>query len=204
MKRILVILAICAAVVAVAVWLWLLYLAQPLAAPISSTAPQSNQPASANQYENFSGKPAALRIPTLEIDAPVVSVGLTSSGAMDAPNNLIEVGWYDKSARLGEDSKYSVLMDGHYGTSWNQGVFYNLYKIKVDDQIVMATESGEEAVFKVVEIERKALEEVDMNKALYVYPDARQSLTLITCEGDYDAARQTYNDRVVVYAVRVQ
>ncbi|HRQ87124.1 MAG TPA: class F sortase, partial [Candidatus Saccharibacteria bacterium] len=158
MRRILIISAICITVVAAAVSSWLLFFAQPLAAPISTTAAKASEQIDPIHYEKFSDKPARMRIPTLEIDAPVLGVGLTSEGAMGAPNNLIDVGWYNKSARLGEDSKYSVLMDGHYGSPWDQGVFYNLYKIKVEDQIYMATESGEEAVFKDIEIERKALE----------------------------------------------
>ena len=155
-----------------------------------------------SSYEVFSQKPKSLRIPSLDISAPIVPVGLTAGGAMDAPATLSDVGWYEKSANVGEDSGRSILTDGHYGSSAAPGIFHNLYNIKIDDPIYVLGENGKEAVYRVVEIERKALEDVDMKKALRTYPGAKQSLTLITCEGEYDPSRATYDDRVVVYAVR--
>lgn len=154
------------------------------------------------EQEQFSDLPSRLRIPSLSIEAPIMSVGLTSTGQMDVPATLVDVGWYNRSARVGADSKYSVLVDGHYGTDKRPGIFYNLHKITKDAVIEVEGNSGKVAKYKVVEIERRRLEEVDMKKAFNVYSGAKQSITLITCEGEYDTARATYNDRIVVYAVR--
>lgn len=122
---------------------------------------------------------------------------------MEAPQTNHEVGWYEKSARVGQTSSQSVLLDGHYGAAWDKGVFYDLHKIKEGAKIILAGREGGKATYEVKEIERRKLEEVDMKKAFYKYPDSVQSLTLITCEGQYDASRATYDDRIVVYAARV-
>jgi len=154
-------------------------------------------------YSIFSEKPANIRIDTLGIDASIIEVGLTASGAMDTPRTLEDVGWYDKSAQLGSYDRYSILMDGHYGTDASPGIFYSLHKITEGDTIIITGTGGSEATFEVVEIERRRLEDVDMKKAYSLYPSSLQSLTLITCEGDFDSARQTYDDRIVVYASRI-
>ncbi len=178
----------------------------PLRAPASAppaTPEQQQEEEAAPPYSVFSQTPQLLRIASLGIEAPITTVGLTTTGAMDAPQTLTEVGWYSRSANLGQMTTHSILMDGHYGSDWAPGIFYNLHELQLDDTIELVGEDGGTAVYHVAEIEKKALEDVDMRRALQVYPDALQSLTLITCEGQYDSGRQTYNDRTVVYAVRV-
>ncbi|HRQ86562.1 MAG TPA: class F sortase [Candidatus Saccharibacteria bacterium] len=173
--------------------------APPPAVSMIDVPKEAGQPSG----DTFQQQPAHISIPALSIEAPIIPVGLTSDGLMGAPQTLHEVGWYNKSAVLGSDSGYSVLMDGHYGTDADRGIFYSLHTIGLGDDIIMTGEEGSEATFKVVEITRDRIEAIDMKKALYVYPGASQSITLITCEGLYDSARATYNDRIVVYAVRV-
>ena len=63
-------------------------------------------------------------------------------------------------------------------------------------------ENGALFSYKIVETERQNLEEIDMKKALYPYREGVQSITIITCEGNYDTSRKTYDKRVVVYAER--
>src|SRR5690606_26426457 len=84
------------------------------AAPRVQTEPQ--------KAAQFADAPTVIRIPSLAIEAPIINVGLTATGNMDAPNTLTDVGWYAKSAKVGNDSKYSVLLDGHYGTDKDPGI----------------------------------------------------------------------------------
>lgn len=177
---------------------------QSAEAPVVKNSSAANEPKAEKAiFGEFAEVPKKIVIESLDIDASILSVGLTSEGAMEAPSTLSEVGWYNKSALAGQTSNFSVLLDGHYGSSWNQGVFHTLHQIKDGAEIVLVGQNESRATYKVVEIERRKLEEVDMRKAFYKYPDSDQSLTIITCEGEYDSARETYNDRVVVYAVRV-
>lgn len=52
-------------------------------------------------------------------------------------------------------------------------------------------------------MEQQLTEDVDMRKALYPYRDGVQSLTIITCEGEYLPDQETYDKRTIVYAERV-
>lgn len=155
------------------------------------------------QLRHFSATPERIDIEKIGVSAPIISVGLTRDGNMEAPVTLTDVGWYRQSAPLGANSAYALLMDGHYGSDAAPGVFYRLHELSEGDIIRVGGEN-ESAEFTVKEIERRTLEAVDMKKAFEVYHGDEQSLTLITCQGDYDASRATYNDRIVVYAVRTK
>ncbi|MFP4234436.1 MAG: hypothetical protein ACLFUG_05870, partial [Nitriliruptoraceae bacterium] len=39
--------------------------------------------------------PRGLRLPSLDVDAPVVDVGLEESGSMEIPDDITTVGWYE-------------------------------------------------------------------------------------------------------------
>ena len=146
--------------------------------------------------------PVRMVIQKIEVDAPIHSVGLDASGAMDVPNSNTEIGWYNRSAQMGQTAR-SILLDGHYGTDDEPAVFYRLSELKVGDSIMLVGDKQTQATYTVTETSSQPLEQVDMKKALY-YGEGKETLTIITCEGKYDAARATYNDRQVVYAVRSQ
>ena len=167
--------------------------------PHSKVEPEVQPPAS--KAVSSTEKPVRLRINKIAVDAAIESVGLTSAGAMDAPKTNEGVGWYKDSALLGQ-SAFSVLLDGHYGTDKQPGVFYRLNELVDGDEITLMGENGALFSYKIVETERQNLEEIDMKKALYPYREGVQSITIITCEGNYDTSRKTYDKRVVVYAER--
>lgn len=172
--------------------------------PPAAVMRESQPPADAAGFSQFSEAPSKLDINSIDVSALIIPVGLEVDGAMQAPATQEDVGWYERSAKAGEDSKYSVLMDGHYGTDADKGVFYRLHELRINDTITVHGSEGGRAVYKIVEKERARLEDVDMKKAYYVYPGATQSITLITCQGEYDEQRATYDDRVVLYAVRIK
>lgn len=145
--------------------------------------------------------PKRIKIGKVEIDADILSVGLEPNGAMAAPAGLKDVGWYDGSAKLGS-SEHALLLDGHYGMTWNQGVFYKLSKVKLGDTIEVTGVRGDTAKFEVKEVERKSRHEVDMEKAFNYGGDKKESLALITCQGNWDGDHATYDDRYIVYAIR--
>lgn len=147
--------------------------------------------------------PTRIMIEKIGVDASIESVGLTKDGMMDDPNSNELVGWYDKSARLGED-KLSVLLDGYYGIGSDAAVLRRLPELQYGDKIVLHGTNGFQAHYEVVEREQQYTEDVDMKKALYPYSDGEQSLTIITCEGEYDPTRATYDKRTIIYAIRVK
>lgn len=162
----------------------------------------SNSDNSTPVLKPVSEVPSRLIIEKIEVDAEIQAVGLTETGAMDAPRTNEGVGWYDKSALAGH-SDFAVLLDGHFGTDAKPAVFYRLSELLIGDTVHILGKNGTKLTYKIVETLTQELEDVDMHKALYPYREGVQSLTIITCEGTYDQGRSTYDKRSIVYAERI-
>ncbi|MES2630693.1 MAG: class F sortase [Patescibacteria group bacterium] len=145
--------------------------------------------------------PRFLKIEKLDMKARVQPMGINSVGAVQAPVNIYDSGWYTGSARPGTAG--AAFIDGHASGSTRQGLFAYLDTLKNGDSV--SIEQGDGAVFnyKVVHIETVARDAVDMNKALAVYGGAAEGLNLMTCTGKWIADQDTYDKRVIVYTERV-
>jgi len=159
-------------------------------------------PSTTSPFPQFSEVPAQILIESIGVNARIISVGLAKDGAMEAPKTQGEVGWYRGSAPVGSNSAFSVLLDGHYGTDADPGVFYKLPQLKKGDAIKVKGLGGSQAIFTVVETEEPTRGIVDMKKTFYRYPSTIQSLTIITYQGEYNENNQAYDYRAIVYAER--
>jgi sortase A len=139
--------------------------------------------------------PVHLRIPAINLDAPILPVGLTEKGAMEVPGGIGDVGWFEPGPVPGQTG--SVVLAGHLDTVFGtRAVFGNLHKLRAGDEIGVITASGQTMIYTVRETE------------IYRYNDAPierifasmsgQYLNLITCNGTWNAMR--YDKRLVVYA----
>lgn len=143
------------------------------------------------------GIPVRLKIPKINVDAPIISVGVAKDGSMDAPSGPKEVGWFKLGSRPGDNG--SAVIDGHYGY-WKTGegsVFDDLNKLRKGDKIYVEDEKGMIATFVV----RKILT-YDSNEdtsGIFNSTDGKSHLNLITCEGDWNAAQKTYSNRLVIF-----
>lgn len=171
-------------------------------AELSRPAVKSSQPTPTSQFASLSEIPVRLVIDKIGVDALIETVGLTPDGLMDAPNTDHGVGWYSKSARAGEKN-YAMLLDGHYGTAQAPAVFYRLTELGLGDSLKVHGDNGAVLEYKVVEMEQQYASDVDMRKAMYPYRKGVQSMTIITCEGEYDATNNSYDKRTIVYAERI-
>lgn len=147
------------------------------------------------------GLPVRLKIPAINIDATIEHVGLTSLGAMDVPKGPTNAAWFELGPRPGDIG--SSVINGHYG--WKNGipaVFDNLHKLQLGDKIYVADKDGATIVFIVREIRSYNLN-VDAF-GVFDSNDGRSHLNLITCEGVWDKASQSYSNRLVVFADREQ
>lgn len=185
-----------------AVWF---YYSQPKPTPPPRPAPAVQAPpadAPAPLAKITDQNPTRIKIDKAEVDARILPVGVTETGAMAALDSATDVGWYHKSAKLGSN-KRAMLLDGHYGLEHAPQVFRGLTKLKVGDEIEIFGAGGGRAVFKVSEVERLPREEVDMEKA-FNYGGDQEALSLITCIGNFINELKTYDDRYIVYATRAE
>lgn len=145
-----------------------------------------------------SGAPAlvgnVLAIPSLGLRAPLVDVGTTNKGAIDVPGGM-QVGHWNGSAQPGMPGL--AFLDGH-----TPGVLSSLSRVSVN-QIFNVHYNGQDLRYKVVFIETIPLANVDMSKSLRVYGGAVEGINLMTCAGVYEASLGTYNQRLIVYSVRI-
>lgn len=148
------------------------------------------------QAKISSSLPVRLKIPSINIDAPIDSVGLTKKGSIGVPKGPSEVAWYDLSPIPGE--KGNTVMDGHSG--WKNGipaVFDNLYKLKKGDKIYVESDTGVVISFVVREI--KSYGQNEDAPDVFISNDGLSHLNLITCSGIWNDIDKSHSERLVVF-----
>ncbi|MFG2335650.1 class F sortase [Streptomyces yangpuensis] len=138
-----------------------------------------------------------IRIPTINVDAPVMTVGLDAEGWIDAPppqdRNL--AGWYLNGISPGQ--RGSAVIVGHVDNAQGPAVFYGLGSVKQGNRIEVERYDGRTAVFEVYGVEVFSKEAFPGAR---VYGDTGHAeLRVITCGGGYSKARG-YDGNVVVFA----
>ena len=143
---------------------------------------------------------ARLKIPSVEIDAPVVIRGLDSQRVMQTPNNAVDTAWYDFTARPGFDG--NAVFSGHVDyVNVGKAVFWNLKDLKANDEIEIEMADGTVYTYAV-----KSLNQYDALAAPIeeiVGDTPEQAVTLITCSGTFNNVTRQYDKRLVVRAERV-
>ncbi|MFD5145735.1 class F sortase [Streptomyces sp. NPDC058401] len=142
-----------------------------------------------------------IRIPSISVDAPVMTVGLDAQGWVDAPppqdKNL--AGWYLNGISPGQQG--SAVIVGHVDNAQGPAVFYGLGSVQKGSRIEVARYDGRTAVFEVYGVEVFSKSTFPGSR---VYGDTGQpELRVITCGGGYSKGRG-YDGNVVVFARMVE
>ncbi|MGW1771004.1 class F sortase [Streptomyces sp. NPDC002104] len=142
-----------------------------------------------------------IRIPSISVDAPVMTVGLDAQGWIDAPppqdKNL--AGWYLNGISPGQQG--SAVIVGHVDNAQGPAVFYGLGSVQKGSRIEVARYDGRTAVFEVYGVEVFSKSTFPGSR---VYGDTGQpELRVITCGGGYSKGRG-YDGNVVVFARMVE
>lgn len=146
--------------------------------------------------------PRQLLIPSIGVNANIISLGVLTDGSLAAPVTGWDVGWYDQSSLPGVDDG-ALLMDGHVNnTLGTPGIFFNLHTVTAGDDITVERGDGELIAYEVVRVEQKPTAQVDMVQMMKSATPGKQGLNIITCGGVYDHAKQTFVDRILVFAVQ--
>lgn len=150
-------------------------------------------------------RPRYLTIKKLGIEnARILSMGVNTKGELATPANIFDVGWYNASGLPGEGR--TLIIDGHNGGPHVHGVFKDLPELSSGDEIKI--ERGDGAIFKysVVENVTVPLEEADayMSTASKSPESGKESVTLISCTGEWSQQQQTYLSRQFTRAILIQ
>lgn len=143
-----------------------------------------------------SSDPVRLIIPALSIDTPVEFVGLTLRGTMGAPSSYAHAGWYGYGTVPGH--RGSAVIDGHVDDGFGlPGVFARLKDITIGDTVIVETRGGTRLHFAVTGIQIYPQDSAPTD--LIFGRDDTARLNLITCEGKWSRAADTYAERLVVF-----
>jgi LPXTG-site transpeptidase (sortase) family protein len=139
-----------------------------------------------------------IEIPGLEIDAPIVTLGVDPDGAMQTPAGPTEVGWYNFSSRPGLGG--NLVFSGHLDyLNYGPAVFWRLREAQQGDIIRVVLEDGSVATYTVSDVQH--YDEATAPVQAIIGPTDTETVTLITCAGSFDPASREYNQRLVVHAV---
>ena len=147
-------------------------------------------------------RPRYLTVEKLGINkARIIPMGVNVNGELATPNNILDVGWYDASGLPGMGG--TMIIDGHNGGPHVHGVFKDLPDLAEGDLIVV--ERGDGVVFKYRVVENKSvlLSESDayMSTAARSPESGKESVTLISCTGEWSQQQGTYLSRQFTRAV---
>ncbi|MBR3329195.1 class F sortase [Candidatus Saccharibacteria bacterium] len=157
------------------------------------------------EYTVAADRPRYLTISKLGIyNARILPMGVNSKGELSTPNNIFDVGWYEGSEKPGEGG--TMVIDGHNGGPNRLGVFKNLPDLDTGDIIQVERGDGEIFQYSVVENNSMSLEDADayMRVAVESPEDGKESVTLISCTGEWSQQQKTYLSRQFTRAVLVQ
>ncbi len=154
--------------------------------------------------------PRYLSIPSLKIsNARVVQIGtIKNTGQLDSPKSIYDAGWYTKSGLPGA-GKGAVLIDGHNGGPTKGGVFENLGSLSKGSEIIIERGDGQRITYQVADNREMSVEDINnesnplgMKTMLNSMDPKKEGLNMITCVGDWDYSKNTFNKRVMLRAVR--
>ncbi|MFP4345600.1 MAG: sortase [Anaerolineales bacterium] len=154
----------------------------PVATPTVVTTPEVT-PESSPAPGPQGALPVLIQIPTIDLEAPVISIGWAREGSASVWQvpDWRAAGWHRTSAPLGLVG--NTVLNGHNTTRGE--VFRDLYKMEEGDQIFVRGEDGETYAYSVdaIYILQEAGQplEVRLENARYIQKTVDERLTLVTC-----------------------
>ncbi len=147
-------------------------------------------------------RPRYLTIEKIGINkARILPMGVNSKGELDTPINIFDVGWYEASGLPGQGG--TMIIDGHNGGPHVLGVFKKLPDLGEGD--VITVERGDGIIYRYMVVENVTvpLDESDayMSTAAKTPQFGKESISLISCTGEWSQQQRTYLSRQFVRAI---
>jgi len=146
--------------------------------------------------------PLHVRIGSITVDAPLVPVGIEDDGAMEIPEDVREIGWYDPDGELGvvPGAVGTAVLAGHVDSrSQGRGALYDLRALRAGDTIELDLSDGTTQSWVVTDVIQYPKDVLPYDE-LFVW-SGPERLAIITCGGEFDRTARSYTDNIVVYAV---
>jgi len=149
--------------------------------------------------------PISIRIPAIEVNSRLLSVGLNPDGTIQVPplNDpplTNEAAWYKYSPTPGQPGP--SIIEGHVdSSSAGPSVFFRLGALKPGDLVDITLADRRVAVFTITGVRLYPKDHFPTN-TVYGNTDYA-ALRLITCGGSFDARSHHYTSNIVAFAALV-
>jgi Sortase domain len=140
--------------------------------------------------------PVRLVIPAIGVATRLVRLGLAAGGGMEVPTDFGRAGWFAEGPAPGQVGP-SVIA-GHVDSRTGPAVFYRLRELRAGQAVLVERADGARLRFLVERAE--SYPKAGFPTAAVFGPVPSATLRLITCAGDFDRARGSYRDNLVVFA----
>ena len=169
----------------------------PAATDPPPAPPPPEEPAPTPARGTFDALPARIHVPAIDVDHPLIAVGLNADGSMEIPHDVQEIGWYEVQGVLPGDDGTAVLAGHVDSRSQGPGAFYDLRHLDVGAAVTIS--DGDQEQEWVVTARRSYDKDHIPIDEIFVDHGAPR-LVLITCGGAFDRTARSYTDNIVVYA----
>lgn len=148
------------------------------------------------QIERARLAPVRLRIPSIDVDAPIVPVGFRPDGLMDIPPTAQDVGWFAPGFLPGNPG--NAVLAGHLDrASGEPAVFWRVRRLVPGDDVQLVRADGSVLRYRVMSSDTYPMDAAPLERIFGSATGSR--LNLITCNGAWQEDLATYNRRLVVY-----
>jgi hypothetical protein len=183
-------------------------------APVATTAPAATPPPAVDPVPQDDAAvvtppdpvrmapPVLLRLPSIEVDARVVVVGLEPDGAMEIPSDVRTVGWYEpfEGAGVAPGEPGTAVIAGHVDSrTQGRGAFWSLRELVPGDVVEIDHSDGTSTRWLVESVVRYPKTDIPIEE-IFTF-EGEERLALITCGGEFDRPTRSYLDNYVVTAV---
>lgn len=142
-----------------------------------------------------------IMIPAIAVDAPIVVRGLDEHRVMESPDQPFDVAWYDFTGVPGRPG--NAVFSGHLDFAQvGPAAFWNLPDVQTGDVVDIVM--GDGTIYRYQVTIKTVYREETAPVRQIVGPTANETITLITCVGEFDRRTGRYSDRLIVRAERVK
>lgn len=182
------------------------YLDQPTPPPQShssnreTSSPSATKPPkqAVDNYSVAADMPKYIDIPAINVTKTrTIQLGVMQNNQIAVPDNLYDTGWYQASAKPGEDGAMFVF--GHVSSWQAKGIFYNLHTLQPGDKIFITRGDNRQFTYRVVAKKIYNHTKIDMKTVLAPIESGKPGLNLMTCAGHVIKGTNEFSERLVVF-----
>jgi hypothetical protein len=153
-------------------------------------------------------EPSTLIIPSICVNAPLVTTTRAPTGALQIPGDVHDVGLWDDGAPLlsttgAADPTGTTLLAGHVNDAGQgNGALFDLYQVQPGALVYATDAAGRTSVWRVVSAQ--SILKADLPAGVFAGPQGPRQVVIVTCGGSIHyqpGVGWTYDDNIVVTAV---